>query len=114
MKTGTLDELLAEYRADAAVLRRYGDVQVADALLRVANDVEKAAEPYLRFISETEASIRAGKSADWIRSRYADLAREGHARKVGGARLYREVAIPRRSDVVAAREAGRAAAKRAP
>jgi hypothetical protein len=111
--TKTLEQVLADQREELGVLRRHGHDREADSLARLCDDVTAAAEPYLRFISEREASIRAGKSERWIQSKYPELEREGHAKMVGRARHYRECAIPRRADVLGAREAGRAAARRA-
>jgi len=105
----TLEEVLAECRADAAVLARYGQKDLAAALERLAKNVERSAKDWLVWLSETNAGLKSGRSVPWLRSRYATWERAGHARRVVGHRQYRAVVIPER-DHSAQHEAGKAAA----
>jgi hypothetical protein len=101
-----LAQLLADTRAEAALLRKRGVVQLADALDDIVDKVSAAAEDYLRFIPETEARLRGAKLA-WLRRNFATWAQDGHARKVGGTREYRAIMLPRVTPQSVAREAGR-------
>lgn len=108
-----LDQVLADMRGEAAVLRRAGHREQADAYERFAALVADATEDYRTFLTEPQAALRSGKSRDWLRARFAGWladgnAREGHRR---GEREYRQVVIPRRANLEAAREAGRRAGR---
>lgn len=75
--------------------------------------LKNAAEPWTKFINETDAILRAGRKLDWIRAKFATLEREGHAYTEHGVRFYRECMIPRRAKLDEAARAGRDAAARA-
>jgi hypothetical protein len=104
-----LESVLSEYRADAQVLRRYGDTRVADAIDRVCKDVAVAAEDFMRFISEADAMMRSGRGVDFLRARFPAWERDGNARYERRQRYYRQVVVEHRLDLEAAREAGRIA-----
>lgn len=106
----TLEQVLADARGDAAVLRRHGQAAVAEALERLADAVSVAAEDWLVFLSETDAHLRSGLSEKWLRARFAQWEREGHARMKGGEHQYRACIVPRRARIGAAAERGRQAA----
>ena len=113
MSARDLSDVLADFRGDAAVLRRAGHGRDADLLERVADQVSEAAEEWLLWLSETDAALRCGRSREWLRARFADWLRDGHARHTGKERQYRACVIPRRSNVSAARQAGIEAARAA-
>jgi len=106
----TLEQLLADWRGDAQVLRRRGHDREADQMERFAEAVARAAEDYLRWLSEDEALLRSGRSRGWLRSQFPDWQRAGHARREGRKRWYRMLVIPQRANPLAARAAGRRAA----
>lgn len=107
-----LAQVIADWRGDAAVLRRRGDARVAEALERCAEDAAAAAEEWLLWLSEGEAAMRAGHSEEWMRGRFEQMRREGHAKLIRrGVRQYRACAVPRRANVVTASERGRTAAR---
>lgn len=107
-----LETVIADWRSDAATLRRHGDARQADLLERCADEAAAAAEDWLLWLSEGEAALRAGRSVAWIRGRFEQLRREGHARQTGRAtRIYRACAIPRRANTITAAERGRDAAR---
>lgn len=102
---------IADMRAESDTLARAHASVPPERLREWAHLIERAAEDYLTFISEGEASIRSGRSEATIRSRYDALAREGHARTVSGRRQYREMMIPRRAQIDEAAQRGREAAR---
>ncbi len=102
----TLEQLLADWRGDAQVLRRRGHDRDADQMERFADAVARAAEDYLRWLSEDEALLRSGRSLGWLRTQFPEWERAGHARRDGRKRWYRMLVIPQRANDVAARAAG--------
>jgi hypothetical protein len=111
MTMRTLEQVIADQRGELAVLRKHSQGALADALERFANDVAGAAEDYLTWLSETDATIYAGKSVRWLRSHFAEWERAGHGRYRMGHRQYRMMALPRRANPQAAYEAGKQAGK---
>ena len=109
----TLEQVLLHHRADAAALRRKRHDQEATVIESLCDDVERAAEPYLRWLSEADAMLRSGHSSTWLRARFPEWEAAGDARQHGKTRSYRMVVIPERRHVRAAREAGRRAGKEA-
>lgn len=105
----TLEQVLADERGQAAVLRHNGHAHDADLIERVCDRVSAAAEEYLRFLSEADARLRTNKSVDWLRSRFPEWMEQGHAKKIGAVRYYRMVVLPPRANLSAAREEGRRA-----
>lgn len=102
-----LETVLADWREKASTLRSVRHQHDAELIDAICDDVARAAEDYMRFVSETDAMLRSGKSAEWLRGRFADWQEQGHAEKRKGVRYYRALVIPRRPDLEAAREAGR-------
>jgi hypothetical protein len=108
----SLEQALADWRGDAAVLRRQGHIAQADLIDRLCSDVLQAAEDYLTWVSEDDAMIRTGHSKAWLRSRFPGWVEQGIAKQEGPRRLYRLLALPRRANLDAAREAARREARR--
>jgi hypothetical protein len=106
-----LNDLLADFRGDAAVLRRAGHEREATLREQLADQVAESARDWLTWLSETDAALRSGRSREWLRGRFADLERDGLARMNGRDRQYRACAIPRRSNLTQARAAGIEAAR---
>ncbi len=78
----------------------------------MADEVAEAAHEYLTWLSETDAMLQSGRSREWLRSRFPEWERAGHARSAGrGVRQYRAMIVPRRAAVQQAAEAGREAAR---
>jgi hypothetical protein len=106
----SLEEVLADERGRAQVLRSAGHDREAENLDRLLDRVRTAAVDYLDWLTEPEARLRSGKSVEWLRARFAAWAAAGHARhdaQSRGKRLYRQLIVPRRANESAAREAGR-------
>ena len=107
----TLEQVLADARGDAQVLRRRGHGRDAELIEALCDQVAGAAEDYLRWISEEDAMLRSARSTEWLRGQFPEWERAGHARRVNGKRQYRQVIVPMRANVTAAAAAGRAAAR---
>lgn len=105
----SLEQILADERGDAAILRRNGHGHDADLIERVCDRVSAAAEEYLRFLAEPDAKLRTNRSQDYLRSRYSEWEAQGHAYKKGTMRYYRMLVLPPRANLSAAREEGRRA-----
>lgn len=103
----TIEEQLATYREDANVLDRMGHAKEAATLRRIADEVATALGDYLRWLSESEASLWSGKSERWLRERFEVMLQMGNARKLGRHRQYRAAALPRSVDYVGLREQAR-------
>jgi hypothetical protein len=108
-----LETALADLREEAVTLRRARVAMPPDRVEEWADIVERAAEEWLTWLSEGDASMRAGKSTDWVRGRYEQLHRDGHARTVNGKRQYRSCFIPRHANADTAAQRGREAAREA-
>jgi len=105
----TLEQVLADWRGDAQVLRTRGHEHDARIIDDITGEVSGAAEEYLRFLSEGDARLRTSKSVEWLRIRFPVWMEQGHAKKIGNVRYYRMVVLPPRANVSAAREEGRRA-----
>jgi hypothetical protein len=101
-----LETVLADWREKASTLRSVRHAHDAELIDSICDEVSRSAEDYLRFLDETDAMLRSGKSADWLRARFEEWSKDGHAEKRQGRRFYRAVVIPRRPDLEAARAAG--------
>ncbi|HEY2377617.1 MAG TPA: hypothetical protein VGH98_16680 [Gemmatimonadaceae bacterium] len=110
----TLEEVLRDHHAEAAMLRRNGYVAEADARERMLREIENASGEYREFLSEGEASLRSGKSVAWFRSRFDAWTERGLARynpkTTRKERQYRSMIVPMRANVVAVRDDARQAA----
>lgn len=108
----TLDQVIADGRGEAAVLRAHGHRAQAESLAAFVERVADAARPYLTWLSDAEAKMRSGKSVEWLRARFAAWEAAGLAKMVGRKRYYRELVIPVRAHEDEARELGRRGERR--
>lgn len=108
-----LQQVITDWYGDAAVLRRHGQVSLAEQLEACARTVQRSAEEWLTMLTESEAALFSGETVRWLQSRFPVLERRGMARREGRTRLYRQCALPRRAETARAYEAGRAAARQA-
>lgn len=108
----TLEEVLADVRGEAAVLRANGHKAQADSMEAVCDRVRDCMAPYLDWLSESEARARSGWSIPRLRAAFPEWQTLGLARWQGegrrAARQYRRLVVPRRPNL----EAARAAAQR--
>lgn len=107
----SLEQILADTREEAAILERNGASFSVARVRDLCASVEQAAEGWLVWLSETNAAIQCGYSVSWLRARYPQWEREGHARTIGQARQYRKCIVPRRANVDLAAQRGREAAR---
>ncbi len=105
----TLEQVLADARGEAAVLRSHGHKAQAESIEKVCEAVTGAAYEYLNWLSEGEARLRSGHSTEFLRARFAAWNEQGLSRWNGKKREYRAVVVPQRANREAAREAGRRA-----
>jgi hypothetical protein len=91
-----LERVLADFREDAAVLRRRGHASQADTIESVCNAVRDAAIDFVTWISEGEAMMRSGRGADYFRSRRQLWSEDGLAEQRGRTWYYRRCVVERR------------------
>jgi hypothetical protein len=106
----TLEQAFIDEKGDLAVLRAKGMAREAEMLERVITRLERAAMPFIDWLSESEAVLRSNHNAAWHRARFAQLESQGLARfhpERPRERQYLSCAIPQRANTSAAREAGR-------
>lgn len=104
----TLEQVIADAREEAAVIRRSGNTGQADYVERLLDRVSGAAEDYLRWIKEPDAMIKSGLAERTLRRRFRELLDCGLARYgPNREREYRSIAVPPRPAVIQARERGR-------
>lgn len=114
MTTRDLVDVIADWRGDAAVLRRRGDIRAAELLELCADQASAAAEEWNTFLSEGEAMLRSGRSRPWLRAQFARWEREGHAKETARhTRIYRQCIVPQKANVTSAASRGREAARKA-
>lgn len=102
---------LADFREEAAVLRRHGHVAQADTIERVCTAVAHAAHDYLTWIPEHEAQLRSGFGPDYFRTRRVAWGEDGLAEKRGRTWYYCRLIVPRRKlDSIVRAEGRRGAA----
>ena len=89
------ERVLADFREEAAVLRRNGHVAQADAIVRVCDQVAESAIDFLSWITETEARMRSGKGEDYFKARRQRWAEDGLAEQRGRHWYYRRCIIER-------------------
>lgn len=107
-----LAQLLADWRGDAAVLRRRGEERKAAALEEQADQVQRAAEDFLVPLNESQALIRSGWEKAKLRWWFRIWERDGYAWEDGNDRKYLRCVVPTRARRAAAADAGRLAAER--
>ncbi len=108
---GVMDlvDVLAELRAEAATLRLHGHAHDAALLEQTVDRVREAAGDHVTWLTEDDAMLRSGRSRGYLRARFAEWERDGHAKRDGRRRRYRACAIARRANLAAARDAARRA-----
>jgi hypothetical protein len=106
----SLEQVLADRRGDAAVLRANGHPHDAELIEKLCAEVAEAAHEFVTRLSEGEAMLRSGRARPWLRARFPEWEAEGNAwRGARGERTYRMLVIPRRANVERAYEEGRKA-----
>ena len=103
------EQVLADIREEAAILRRAGHPTEAEVRERICDRIAVAFEDYLTRLTEEQAMLQSGHSRSWLRSRFPEWEQAGHAGREGRRRWYRAVLIPRRGHAELAYQAGRRA-----
>lgn len=109
-RPATLEQILADAREEAQVLRANGAGFAVERVERLLDDVAGQTEDARVFLSEAQAMLKSGLAERTMRLRFRWLKECGLARY--GAkhrREYRADAVPQRVDVQAQYEAGRKA-----
>lgn len=113
--TETLEQVIADARGELPLLRKRGQAAIADAIEEYIERVTKSsAREYLTFISERDAMLRSDHTVTWLRARYPEWERLGHARrnpKNPSERQYRMMIIPLAAQTEAARANARDTAR---
>ena len=111
----TLEQVLADARADLKVLERRGITQVPlTQLEELCESVRVATLPFLTWLSEAEAMLFTGKGRAWLRGKYDAWERDGNVRRAptnSRERQYRQVVLPRRIDLAQVRADAEASAR---
>lgn len=106
-----LTDVLADAKSDADRLQRLGYDRDANLLRTFIKRVELSAHAWLNFMSEIDAALFSGVRPRVLRRRFAAWEARGFAFRQGRTRFYCEAILPRRADLRAAHDAGRAAAQ---
>lgn len=105
--TETLEQVIADARGEAAVLRSHGHTTQAKSIEALADRVADSMRAYLSMMSDSEAALRSGWSVHRLRGRFAEWEAAGFATlDARGKRRYRECIVPTRDEKSAARLAG--------
>lgn len=100
-----LSQVIADWRGDAAVLRKRGDERTAKVLEQCAEQAAEAADDFTAWLSVEEAMRRSG----WAHAKVVRHARlflhTPHVRVEKRAYLLRACVVPRRQFVGMLREA---------
>lgn len=108
-----LDQILTDAKGEASVLRRAGHALQAEWVDSLVKQIADATEEFRRWMTEDQAELQSGMSAQWLRAHWHKWFEQGHAKRgLRGERLYRQIVVPRRGHVQTAREAGRRAGER--
>lgn len=112
--TGRLEDLLADFREEATILRANSQGAQAASIERVCDAVRACMASYLDWMSEQEARLWSGWSVSRLRAHFPGWDAQGLASWEGegrkARRRYRRQAVPRRADTVGAFEAGKRSA----
>ncbi|HET7552228.1 MAG TPA: hypothetical protein VFK04_13130 [Gemmatimonadaceae bacterium] len=108
----TLEQVLSDLREEAQVLRKHHDTRVADVMDAITDRIKTAAEDYITWLEEDDAMLRSAHQRRWFRNQYPTWAAEGNAKKEGGKYYYRQIIVPQRANLSAAREDAREMARR--
>lgn len=107
-----LAELIADWRGDAAVLRRRGDEKQAKVLEECADQAAEAAAEFMTPLSEHDALVRSGWPKHKLRWWFGKWKRDGYAWEDGDQRFYVACVVPPRTRTIGPRESGEEAGAR--
>lgn len=93
----TPEQILADAREEAAILRRNGHTAQAVSVERVCEAFSSSplVADLLTWMSEQSALERSAKSADYFRDRRVQWEIDGYAKREGRKWFYRRCVVPR-------------------
>jgi hypothetical protein len=107
MTTDTLEQVIADAREEAQILRSHGHATQAHSIEALCEKVAGSMRSFLTIMSENEAKLRSGWTTERLRSRFAEWESRGLAMlDAKGRRVYREITVPARTQDDAARLRG--------
>lgn len=107
----TPEQVLADARGDAAVLRRKGHSREAEEIESLCDRFAAAAEPWMKKLTEAEARMKSGRSIRWLRAQAPSWEAIGMAERDGNRWIFRDCIIQQRGHVSVVREDARRAAQ---
>lgn len=108
----SLEQVLADWREEASILDSHGHKAQGASIEKLCDAVADAAREYLVWVSEEDAMRRSRHQRSWLRNRFKEWERAGHARYRGrGKREYRLIIVPQGANESAAYESGRQAGR---
>lgn len=106
----SLEQVLADFAEDAAVLRRRGHPNDAAIIEQMVSEVRKVAEPWITWLSESDAILRSGNTPNWFRRNRAYWRQLGLVKYEGKTFYYCQAIVPQRVNLDAVREDAKRAA----
>ena len=92
-----LAQVIADWRGEAAVLRRRGDDRAAKLLEQCAGETAGASAEYTMWLSEGESALRSGWSAEQVRRHARKFLHTPHVRYERRRYILRACIVPRRA-----------------
>lgn len=102
-----IGQILADWRGEAAVLRRRGDERTARVLEQCAEEAGAAVDEFTVWLSEDDAARRSGWTLTKIRRHALAFVGTPHVQVERRAYRLRACIVPRRQHVEMVREAAR-------
>lgn len=102
-----IGQILADWRGEAAVLRRRGDERAARLLEQCADEASVAVDEYTAWLTEEEAARRAGWTPSKVRRHALTFLHTPHVVHEKRAYKLRACIVPRRAHLEMLREAAR-------
>lgn len=102
-----LEDVIADAREHAAVLRSHGHGNQAKSIEDLADRVSTTMRSYFKWMSESEARLRSGWTVERLKREFPRWEASGFAKlDERDRRRYRECIVPARADKSAAHLAG--------
>ncbi len=102
-----IGQVVADWRGEAAVLRRRGDDRAATLLEQCAAEVAAVADEFTTWLTEEAGARRSGWSPAKVRRHALAFLHTPHVRQEKRAYLLRACIVPRRAHLEMIRNAGR-------
>lgn len=111
--TPALEQVLADWREQAAILSANGHKAQGDSIGRVCDAVAEAAEPWITWLTEELASLKSGWAVRTLRGKAPTWEDQGMAKREGRRWFFRDCIIPQRHHASAVANDARRAARSA-